>query len=136
MSSFGSVRPGQLLLAASPGIVEVAVFLRRLGHQTRQFATGRQLLSAVEETPKPACILCDVELADMTVLELLERLKSRPRIVPVMVITRRDEVAAAVEVMRYPHADYLVRPYVERDLVSRLSRALIADKGSIEAVLV
>lgn len=127
MSTVSSARRGQVLLVASPGVAELAEFLERVGHEITHFETGTQLLGAVEGTPKPACIVCDVELADMTVLELLESLQGRRRVIPVMVITRHHEVAAAVEVMRYPGSDYLTRPYVERDLVSRLRRALVAD---------
>lgn len=127
MSTVGSARRGQVLLVESPGVAELAEFLERIGHQIRHFDTGTRLLNEVEGIPKPACVVCDVELADMTVLELLDRLQYRRRVLPVMVITRHNEVAAAVEVMRYPGSDYLIRPYVERDLVSRLRRALVAD---------
>lgn len=103
---------------------DLASLLSRVGYQTRTFASAEALLENIEACPARACILAEIELPGMTALELTARLRERNCSVPVIILTRLSDVATAVKAMRSTVADYLVKPYVERDLVNRLRSVL------------
>jgi FixJ family two-component response regulator len=44
---------------------------------------------------------------------------------PVVVLTRLSDVATAVRAIRDSVSDYLLKPYVERDLINRVQKALL-----------
>lgn len=110
---------------------DLAAFLARVGYQTRAFASGEALLEMIGECPEKACVLAEIELPGMTALELTARLRERGVQVPVIILTRLSDVATAVKAMRSSVADYLVKPYVERDLVNRLRSVLTRYEKSV-----
>ena len=60
----------------------------------------------------------------MSGIDLTRALRERDLRVPVIILTTHGVVATAVTAMRSDIADYLVKPFVERDLVRRLRTAL------------
>jgi FixJ family two-component response regulator len=86
---------------------DLAALLARVGYRTQVFATAEALLEAIGSCPAKACVLRQQNLA-----------------VPVIILTGLSDVATAVKAMRSSVADYLVKPYVERDLVNRLRSVL------------
>jgi two-component system response regulator FixJ len=103
---------------------DLAALLARVGYRTQVFATAEALLEAIGSCPAKACVLAEIELPGMTALELTARLRQQNLAVPVIILTGLSDVATAVKAMRSSVADYLVKPYVERDLVNRLRSVL------------
>jgi FixJ family two-component response regulator len=103
---------------------DLASLLARVGFQTQVFASAEALLETIDACPVRACVLAEIELPGMTALELTARLRERNCSVPVIILTRLSDVATAVKAMRSTVADYLVKPYVERDLVNRVRAVL------------
>jgi len=103
----------------------LVALLERAGYRTRSFSSGEALLQVADELPPNAGLIAEVELPGMTGLELIASLRDRRIEVPVLILTRLSDVATAVRAMRDRVSDYLVKPYVERDLVNRLRSALL-----------
>jgi FixJ family two-component response regulator len=114
--------------AAAAGL---AALLQRAGYRTRTFHSGEAVLEAAEAWPPRSCLIADMELPGITGLELVARLRERHVEVPVLILTRLGDVATAVRAMRERVSDYLVKPYVERDLVARLRNALVRDRAPL-----
>lgn len=103
---------------------ETAALLEKAGYRTRAYASAEKVLEAVDRE-RPACVITEVGLPGMNGLDLTRALRSRNCLVPVIVLTDQSDVETAVEALRSSVADYLTRPFVERDLVSRLRSALL-----------
>ncbi len=104
--------------------------LTRAGYHTRTYHSGEALLQAITAAAAPACVIAEVELPGMTGLELITRLRQKNIDTPVVILTRLGDVATAVRAMRDSVADYLTKPYVERDLINRLESALLRQSAA------
>jgi two-component system response regulator FixJ len=104
---------------------ELTALLSRAGYRTRSFNSAESVLQAISEHPDHVCVISEIELPDMTGLDLISRLRQENNAAPVVILTRLSDVATAVRAMRDSVSDYLVKPYVERDLINRLKTALI-----------
>ena len=103
---------------------ELAALLKRAGYHTRIYHSGEALLQAIAAYTDKVCVIAEVELPGMTGLELISRMRKADIGAPVVILTRLSDVATAVRAMRDSVSDYLVKPYVERDLINRLRTAL------------
>ncbi len=115
-----------LVVDSDPQVcADLTALLERVGYHTRTYGSGEALLQSIKAIPEPACVIAEVELPGMTGLELVSRLRQNNVAAPIMILTRLGDVAVAVRAMRDRVADYLTKPYVERDLVMRLQNALL-----------
>ena len=69
-------------------------------------------------------VLTDMMLPGMTGIELVSRIQSIDRNLPVLVITRMNTVQLAVDAMRSGAFDYILKPVNPDDLETRLHRAI------------
>ncbi len=104
---------------------ELTALLERAGYHARAFHSAEEVLEAISGYPDHVGVIAEVELPDMTGLELISRLRKAKITAPIVILTRLSDVATAVRAMRDSVSDYLVKPYVERDLINRLRTALL-----------
>jgi len=102
----------------------LAALLQRAGYRTRTFRSGEAVLDDLAAFPARACVITEIQLPGINGLELIARLRQANITAPTVVLTALGDVATAVRAMRDSVADYLVKPYVERDLVNRLQLVL------------
>ena len=103
---------------------QICGLLARVGYRTRGYASAEELLEAVDESFRPACVITELSLPGMDGVDLTRCLRSRDRLMPVIIVTRHSDVAAAVGALRASVSDYLMKPVVERDLINRLRAVL------------
>lgn len=104
---------------------EIVALLERVGFNIETYDSAEALLEAVDETTSRACVISEMSLPGMSGLELTHSLRARHIQLPVIILTTHADVATAVNAIRSSVSDYLMKPFVERDLVNRL-RAVIA----------
>lgn len=109
--------------------VELALLLGRVGYRVRCFASAEACLVALDGGDA-ACIVTELALPGMSGLELTRHLRARNDRTPVVVVTGTADVAAAVDAFRSRVADFILRPFVERDLVRRLQAILTPDPAT------
>jgi len=103
--------------------------LRQVGHILRQqhyellTATSGQAGMSLFVEERPNLVLLDLELADVSGLEVLSQMKERRRYIPVIVMATGSEMAA-VSSLRRGADDYLSKPLLPQELVERIAHNL------------
>jgi DNA-binding NtrC family response regulator len=94
------------------------------GFEPLWLTTGAQALAAMERA-RPAAILCDIRLPDMTGEQVHAALADRLTGVPIVFMTAYGDIPQAVRLMKAGAADYQTKPFDVEQLMARL-RALVA----------
>jgi two-component system OmpR family response regulator len=105
----------------------VALALRYEGFTVEMAATGRAALASVGRF-KPDLIVLDVMLPDLSGLDVLRRLSSEGRRVPVIFLTARDATEDKVHGLTVGGDDYVTKPFSIEELVARV-RAVLRRHG-------
>ena len=71
--------------------------------------TGAVALGAVQDQP-PSCVLLDLNLPDMSGMDLLKAWINSGASFPIIVITANGSMSAAIEAMRMGASDFVVKP--------------------------
>jgi two-component system response regulator FixJ len=91
-------------------------------------ATGYPSADGFLEIADPAtlsgCIITDVRMPGMSGIELLQAVRQRGSMVPVVVITGHGDIALAVEAMKAGARDFLEKPYRDDALIAAVRTAL------------
>jgi DNA-binding NtrC family response regulator len=99
--------------------------VRALGHRVRFAPSGETALAALGEAPVDG-VLLDLRMPGMDGLEVLRRIRERPRPPPVLVLTAHATAANTIQAMRLGAFDHLTKPIARDDLVRALTGMLAA----------
>ena len=99
--------------------------LRNQGYKVLEASNGKDALKALSET-KPDLILSDVRMPDMNGFDFLDQVRrtSKNAKTPVIFLSAMDDYDARKTAKDLGAADYLVKPFDEKDVLSVLSRHL------------
>jgi len=86
-------------------------------------ATGRDALTSAEQFD-PDVIVLDVMLPDTDGFTVLQQLRGRGHLMPVLFLTARDETADRVRGLTSGGDDYITKPFALEELVARVQVAL------------
>lgn len=106
-----------------PLLQSVSMELGRAGHECLLAETGRGALQILERRTPDLAIL-DVQLPDISGLEVLRKLRAELPEVPVLIITAYASVDTAVEAMKDGAIDYLEKPLDLEELQLVVDREL------------
>ncbi len=101
--------------------------LSSLGYQSFVASTGQRGLELVS-AEKPDAILLDLNLPDMTGLDVVRQLATAENQVPVILMTAYGSEQVAVEAFRLGVRDYLSKPIDLDEIANALERALHAPR--------
>jgi DNA-binding response OmpR family regulator len=119
-----SAGPVVLLVDDDPAIRRsVAAGLELEGFSVVPASGGRAALEAAERV-RPAVILLDLSMPDLDGLEVLRRLRDGGDLVPVCVLSARDEIDDRVAGLQAGADDYVVKPFALEEVVARLHALL------------
>lgn len=107
--------------------------LRQAGYDARVAFTGAAALELARSDP-PELILLDVQLPDLSGVELCRQLKADPaaRKIPVVMLTARGEEPDRVLGLEAGADDYVTKPFSLRELVLRLRAVMRRSDASVE----
>ncbi|MFC7335439.1 response regulator transcription factor [Rhodocista pekingensis] len=92
------------------------------GFTCRTYEDGRPFLEA--GVGERDCVIADVQLHDMTGIEMLQTLRARGQRTPVLVITGYASIEVAVEAMKAGATDFLTKPFEKAELVGKVRACL------------
>src|SRR6187549_1522905 len=101
----------------------VITLVENKGLQARGFASAREFLEEYDSALK-GCVVVDVQMAEMTGLELLEVLKARKSPLAAVMITGYADVPMAVKAMQAGAVTFLEKPCPEEELWKGIQQAL------------
>lgn len=96
--------------------------------------TGEDALAAVSATHFDAIVL-DLGLPDQDGLSVLQQMRDRSCLSPVLILTARDQVADRVNGLNVGADDYLTKPFAMEELVARLKALLRRPGGAMGTIL-
>ncbi len=110
----------------------LAVYLERIGYETRISASAEEGLATIE-TFRPEVVICDHNLPGMSGLEALKRIRQADADARVVMVTGYGNTELAVEAMKAGAADFLTKPLVLSELKLLLDRLI--DRGRLESAV-
>ena len=103
----------------------VAVALGDLGHQAAEAADGEAALAWLSRQHADA-VLLDLRMPGMDGMDVLRRIRAKPRPPPIAILTAVPTSENTIEAMRLGAADHLAKPIGRDDLKQLLARMLPA----------
>lgn len=97
-------------------------YLIREAFVTKRFETGERALAAIEE--KPDIWILDIMLPDIDGFYIIGKIKEKTPGVPVIFISARDKELDRVLGLEMGSDDYIIKPFLPRELVIRTKRLL------------
>jgi two-component system response regulator FixJ len=93
------------------------------GFNVRLFDSAQGFLNELANL-EAGCVVTDVRMPGIDGMELLRRLNSGPRKLPVIVMTGHGDVPLAVEAMKLGALDFLEKPFEDDRLIGMIETAL------------
>ncbi|MBI2877624.1 MAG: sigma-54-dependent Fis family transcriptional regulator [Candidatus Tectomicrobia bacterium] len=103
----------------------MADLLEYAGHSVLTAANGYEALAFVAGTPVEM-VIADINMPEMSGLDLLREVKRREPHLPVLVITGHGTIDSAIEAMKAGASDYVLKPFTLELLDSVVKRELAA----------
>lgn len=101
-------------------------FLATAGLSVKTFTSGKEFLATYDQD-RPGCLLLDISMPGMSGLEVLEELKSRGCMTPVIFLTGSGNVSTAVEALKGGAIDFIEKPPRLEALLNCVRNALSVD---------
>jgi two-component system response regulator FixJ len=101
----------------------LSLLLESKGYVVKGFGSALDFLVAAHALPI-GCLIVDIRMPEMDGLELQERLKTRGRSFPMIVITGHADVPLAVRAMKAGAVDFIEKPFASETMIDSLEGAL------------
>jgi FixJ family two-component response regulator len=99
--------------------------IRSAGYAVQAFASARVFLDswrAADE--RPACLVLDVRMPDLSGLDLQRELEAADTVLPIVFITGHGDIPMSVKAMKKGAVDFLPKPVHDKDLLPAIEQAL------------
>lgn len=101
----------------------LATLLRTAGLDVRTFGLAEALLHALRQE-QPACIVLDIDLPDLSGLEVLLRIRGRRPELPIIMLAACADVSLAVCSLHLGAMDFIEKPFVCVVVLARVREAV------------
>lgn len=108
--------------------------VRSSGLKVESFASGGEYL-ARKLADCPSCLVLDVQMPGQSGLELQSQLNHLKRQIPIIFITGHGDVPMSVKAMKSGAVEFLMKPFVDENLLEAIRRALKRNEGALRAPL-
>jgi FixJ family two-component response regulator len=106
---------------------EMLKAIRRLlacrGFRVDTYERGAELLTTLEGSPRPDCLVLDLHMPEMSGFDVLEAMRTRQIPVPVIVVTGHDGPGMEERSRMLGAVGYLKKPVDRDDLLSAIAAA-------------
>jgi putative two-component system response regulator len=107
-----------------PFVLEsVAMLLTVSGFEVRPFSNGLDALAELQHSP-PDVVLTDVNMPNITGIQLLERIHEHDRDIPVILMTAYAELEMAVSAIKKGAFDFIIKPFKPPYLIHAVEKGI------------
>jgi len=129
------VQPGQLksviVVVDDDGSVRQGLerLIRSVGWHAETFASAQEFL-ARDWTEPPSCVVLDMQLPDVSGLELQKRMAEIALNVPIVFLTGHGSIPSSVQAMKAGAIEFLTKPVDEKALLRAIREAVERDRSA------
>ena len=111
------------------------------GYKIISSENAESAITQLAKTPLPDMVITDIQMGEMTGIDLLRHIRKNNQQLPVILMTAYGDISDAVEVMKLGACDYIQKPFEPETLTKIIERYLpqtgeqeviVADPASIE----
>jgi FixJ family two-component response regulator len=106
------------------------LLLRHEGWQCELFESAQEFLSRPHSLV-PSCLILDIELPDLSGLDVQKRIVADRMDMPIIFITGYGDVPKTVQAMKAGAAEFLTKPFDDDTLLRAVRNALKRSEGSL-----
>lgn len=131
-----SVAPTVFVVDDDPSVTRsLNRLLQSAGYRVETFTSAREFLER-RDNRKWGCLVLDIQLPELTGLELQQMLPETGRALSIVFITGYGSVPVSVEAMKRGAADFLEKPLKERDFLQAVEGAIARSQREYKEHLV
>lgn len=102
--------------------------VKRLGESDIiEASNGKEALCIVLEDPDIGLVIIDSRMPILDGLTTIQAIRAKGLSVPIIMISTEGEQTKVIEAIRAGASDYLVKPFTDRDIQSKLEKYMTAD---------
>ena len=106
-------------------------WLQKRKHPVKSFTRASDFLEEVDKGAPLACLVCNIRLAEMSGLKLLQILKGQEHKISIIFVTERADISMAVSAVKSGAAAFVEKPYSLGQLMQAVSLAIETAKWRI-----
>ena len=103
--------------------------IRSAGLRVETFSSAQELL-AHPRVDAPSCLVLDVQLPDVSGLDLQKRMAEVNLEIPIVFLTGHGDIPMSVRAMKAGAVEFLTKPLADRDLLEAIQEAIKRDRGA------
>jgi FixJ family two-component response regulator len=103
--------------------------IRSAGLRVEAFASAEAFLDR-PRADGPACLVLDVQLPDLSGLDLQRRMVDANNEIPIVFITGHGDIPTTVRAMKAGAMEFLTKPLVEGDVLESIRQAIARDRSA------
>jgi FixJ family two-component response regulator len=103
--------------------------LKAIGYGVEAHASATEFLASTSRH-SPGCVLLDVQLPDMSGMDLQGQLMDSPDALPIVFVTGQGDIPMSVRAIQAGAVDFLTKPVQKAALVAAVSRAIAVDAAN------
>jgi FixJ family two-component response regulator len=109
----------------------VELLIRNEGWRPMLFESARDFLARAP-TAAPSCLILDVNLPDLSGLDLQQRITGESAAMPIIFITGYGDIPTSVQAMKAGAAEFLTKPFDADILIEAIRGALLRSRKTLE----
>ena len=102
--------------------------IRSVGWKAESFASAQEFLARPRTEASPSCLVLDLQLPDLSGLDLQKRMAEAGLETPIVFLTGHGNIPASVKAMKAGAIEFLTKPVDERDLLKAIQEAIERDR--------
>ncbi len=107
----------------------VSSLIRAAGWKVETFASAEEFL-ARPRAETPSCLLLDLQLPDLSGLDLQKRMAEGNLDIPIVFLTGHGDIPASVQAMKAGAVEFLTKPFDKEQLFSAIAEAMERDRAN------
>lgn len=123
MSENGKDQPGILIVDDEPLVRSILERVLTTEFTVTGASSPSEALAHLDDGKRYCAAICDLEMPEMSGVELLRQIRERDPGIPVIILTGKGSLESAMAVMEHGGFRYLTKPFEEQDVLDAVHAA-------------